>query len=154
MISDLSHCDCTPLFCTSSESQKESKNTVISTAAILGVGVLLGLLVFFWKQVGAGSGRVLRNRVAAHLGISRSLFRSLLVHGVKGSPRDLLVSLEKSKLSLAQASIKLGPALALGIERLEARFGPQDTIDEVKPIVARLVSDADQKTNPIGQPKI
>ena len=142
------------LFCTSSESQKESKNTVISTAAILGVGVLLGLLVFFWKQVGAGSGRVLRNRVAAHLGISRSLFRSLLVHGVKGSPRDLLVSLEKSKLSLAQASIKLGPSLALGIERLEARFGPQDTIDEIKPIVARLVSDADQKTKPIGEPKI
>jgi hypothetical protein len=141
------------LFRTSSESQKESKNTVIYTAAILGVGVLIGLLVFFWKQVGAGSGRVLRNRVAAHLGISRSLFRSLLVHGVKGSPRDLLASLENSKLSLEQASIKLGPSLARGIERLEARFGPQDTIDEVKPIVARLVPDADQKSNSIGEPK-
>ncbi|MFZ2219549.1 MAG: hypothetical protein WAV85_12845 [Rhodoferax sp.] len=65
-----------------------------------------------------------------------------------------MASLERSKLSLAQASIKLGPALALGIERLEARFGPQDTIDEIKPIVARLVSDADQKPNPIGEPKI
>lgn len=133
------------MFRTSYESQKESKNTVIYTAAILGVGVLIGLLVFFWRQVGAGSGRVFRNRIAAHIGISRSLFRSLLVHGVKGSPRDLLVSLEKSKLNLDQASIKLGPSLARGIDRLEAHFGPQDMIDEVKPIVARLVAKADQK---------
>lgn len=142
-----------PLFRTSSEPQKESKITVIYTVAILGVGVLLGLLVFLWKQVGAGSGRVLRNRVAAHLGISRSLFRSLLVHGVKGSPRDLLASLEKSKLSLEQASIKLGPSLARGIERLEARFGPQEMIDEVKPIVARLVSVADQQLNFVKKPQ-
>jgi hypothetical protein len=118
---------------------------VIFTAAILGVGVLVGLLVFLWRQVGPGSGRTFRNRIAAHIGISRSLFRTLLVHGVKGAPRDLLVSLEKSKLNLDQASIKLGPSLSRGIERLEARFGPQEMIDEVKPIVARLVADADQK---------
>lgn len=121
------------------------KSTVIDTAAILGVGVLVGLLVFLWKQVGAGSGRTFRNRIAAHIGISRSLFRSLLVHGVNGSPRDLLVSLEKSKLDLEQASVKLGPSLSRGIERLEARFGPQEMIDEVKPIVARLVAEAGQK---------
>ncbi|WP_210542760.1 hypothetical protein [Rhodoferax sp. PAMC 29310] len=127
---------------------------MIYTAAILGVGVLIGLLGFLWMQVGPGSGRTFRNRIAAHIGISRSLFRSLLVHGVKGSPRDLLVSLEKSKPDLDQASIKLGPSLARGIERLEARFGPQDTIDEVKPIVARLVSEASHKPNPIGNPKI
>ena len=126
---------------------------MIDTAAILGVGVLIGLLVFFWRQVGAGSGRAFRNRIAAHLGISRSLFRTLLVNGVKGSPRDLLVSLEKSKPDLDQASIELGPSLSRGIDRLEARFGPQDMIDEVKPIVARLVSKADQQSNPISKPQ-
>jgi hypothetical protein len=118
---------------------------VIYTAAILGVGVLIGLLVFLWSQVGIGSGRMLRNRVAAHIGISRSLFRTLLVNGVKGSPRDLLVSLEKSKLDLDQASIELAPSLSRGIERLEARFGPQEMIDKVKPIVARLMSEADHR---------
>jgi hypothetical protein len=68
-----------------------------------------------------------------------------LVNGVKGSPRDLLVSLEKSKLDLDQASIELAPSLSRGIERLEARFGPQEMIDKVKPIVARLMSEADHR---------
>jgi hypothetical protein len=56
-----------------------------------------------------------------------------------------LASLEKSKLDLDQASIELGPSLSRGIERLEARFGPQEMIDKAKPIVARLVSESDQK---------
>lgn len=106
---------------------------------------MIALLVFFWRQIGIGSGRTFRNRIAAHLGISRSVFRSLLVNGVKGSSRDLMVSLEKSKLDLDQASIELGPSLSRGIERLEARFGSQEMIDQVKPIVARLVSKSQQK---------
>jgi hypothetical protein len=117
---------------------------LIYTAAIVGVVVLIALLVFFWRQIGIGSGRRYRNRIAAHVGISRSLFRSLLVNGVKGSSRDLLVSLERSKLDLDQASIALGPSLSRGIERLEARFGSQEMIDKVKPIVARLVSASEQ----------
>lgn len=107
--------------------------------------MLTALLVFFWKRNGVGSGRTFGNRIAAHLGIPRSLFHSLLAHGVKGSYRDLLASLEKSKLDLDQASIALGPSLAKGIERLEARFGTQETVDKTKPIVARLVSEAQQK---------
>ena len=42
-------------------------------------------------------------------------------------------------MGLDQASIELGPILQRGIERLEARFGPQEMYDMAKPIVARLV---------------
>ena len=118
----------------------------VAIVALSGVAVLVGLAVFFWKLSGIGSGRALGHRVAAHLGIPRSLFHSLLVHGVKGSPRDLLASLEKQKLSLDQASLALGPSLARGIERMEAHFGPQEMVDKAKPVVAALVSGADQKT--------
>lgn len=118
---------------------------MIHTAAIVGVVILIALAVFFWRRSGIGSGRTFGNRVAAHIGIPRSLFHSLLDNGAKGSSRDLLASLEKSKLDLDQAGIELGPSLARGIERLEARFGPQEMVDKAKPIVARLVSESERR---------
>lgn len=114
---------------------------MIQVVAIGGVLTVIALFVFFWKRNGIGSGRAFGNRVAAHLGIPKSLFHSLLDHGVKESSRELLASMQKSGLSLHDAGIELGPTLARGIERLEARFGTQDTVDAVKPKVARLVSD-------------
>ena len=117
---------------------------MIHTTAIFGIVILIALLVFFWKRSGVGSGRGFGNRIAAHIGIPRGLFHSLLDNGAKGSSRELLASLEKSKLDLDQASAELGPTLARGIERLEARFGSQEMIDKAKPIVARLVAASDQ----------
>lgn len=64
----------------------------------------------------------------------------LIVNGVAESG-DVLKALERSKLDLGQASIELGPLLSKGVERIEARFGAQEMIDNVKPIVARLVSE-------------
>lgn len=65
----------------------------------------------------------------------------LVVNGVADSSGDVLKALEKSKPGLGQASIELGPVLSRGIARMEKRFGPQEMIDNVKPIVARLVSE-------------
>lgn len=113
--------------------------------AIIGVATLVGLLVFFWKRFGSGSGHALGNRVAAHLGIPRSHFYTLLDHGVKGSSRDLLHALEKANLDPEQASVELGPTLARGIERLEERFGPQEIYERVKPTVVRLVAAFERK---------
>lgn len=110
----------------------------------MGIVLLAGLAVFLWTQIGPGSGRGFGNRVAAHVGIPRSLFHSLLVHGVKGSHLDLLASLQKSGVSLDEAAAALAPPLARGVERLEARFGQQDTVDAVKPIVAKLVTASAQ----------
>lgn len=123
----------------------QSGSVLIYTVAIMGIVVLVGLAVFLWKQLGPGSGRRFGNRVAAHVGIPRSLFYSLLVHGIKGSHLDLLASLKKSNMGLDQASAELGPPLARGIERLEARFGQQDSVDVAKPIVAKLVAALEQK---------
>lgn len=119
---------------------------MIHSAAFTGVAVLVALVVFFWRRNGIGSGRAFGNRVAAHLGIPRSLFHSLLDHGVKGSSRELLASLEMAKTGLDQAGVALAPSLARGIERLEARFGRQQMVDNVKPIVGRLLSEAAQKS--------
>jgi hypothetical protein len=110
------------------------------SAAIVGVAVLVALAVFFWRRDGIGSGRSFGNRIAAHIGIPKSLFHSLLDHGVKGSSRELLASLERAGMDLDQASVELGPPLSRGIDRLEARFGRQEMVDKVKPIVAGLVS--------------
>lgn len=118
---------------------------MIHTAAIVGLATVIALVVFFWKRSGIGSGRSFGNRIAAHLGIPRNLFHSLLDHGVSGSSRELLASLEKSNLSLDKAAVALGPSLARGIERLEARFGTQGTVDKVKPVVAGLVAQAERK---------
>ena len=113
--------------------------------AIVGLLGLVGLAVFFWVHNGPGSGRPFGNRVAAHIGIPKSVFYALLEHGVEGSSRELLASLERSKLGLEEAGIKLGPALSKGLARLERRFGTQDSYDRAKPIVARLVAAAQEK---------
>lgn len=105
---------------------------------------IVALLVFFWRRYGPGSGRAFGNRVAAHIGIRRHVFRTLLDNGVNGSSRELLASLEKSNVGLDQAGIALAPSLSRGVERLEARFGPQAMIDEAKPVVARLAALADR----------
>lgn len=112
------------------------------TPVLVGIVTLVALAVFFWKRSGPGSGRTFGNRVAQHLGIPRSLFHSLLDHGVSGSSRHLLATLERRRMSLDEAGVALGPALAKGIERLEAHVGPQEMIDEVKPVVQRLVAAA------------
>ena len=113
--------------------------------AIIGVITLVGVAFFFWKRFGAGSGHALGNRIAAHIGIPKSVFYVLLDNGVKGSSRDLLLSLSKSSMDLEQASIELGPTLARGIERLEERFGTQEVYERAKPSVARLVSEFERK---------
>ena len=69
----------------------------------------------------------------------------LLVNGLAESAGDVLKALEKSTPDLDQASIALGPALSKGITRMEARFGAQEMIDSVKPIVARLLSEFETK---------
>lgn len=120
---------------------------MIYTTAIVGVVTLVALIIFVWRQMGIGSGRSFGNRIASHIGIPKSLFYTLLNNGVKGSSRDLLVSLENSKLDLDQASIELGPSLSRGIERLEERFGTQEMYNEAKPNVARLMSAFEQKIN-------
>lgn len=124
---------------------QETGSVLIYTPAILGVVVLLALLVFFWQRSGPGSGRTFGNRIATHIGIPRSLFHSLLAHGVKGSPRELLASLEKATLDLDQASVELAPSLSRGIERMEAHFGPQEMVDRAKPIVASLMPASEHK---------
>jgi hypothetical protein len=72
----------------------------------------------------------------------RSVFYALLEHGAKESSRPLLAALEASTPGLEAASVELGPVLQKGVERLEAHFGPQEMVEQVKPVVARLVAAA------------
>lgn len=117
---------------------------MIYSVAIGGVVVILALVAFFWKQSGFGSGRAFGRRVAAHTGIPQKVFHMLLVNGAE-EPGDFMKALEKSTPDLDQASVELGPVLARGIKRIEARFGTQEMIDSVKPIVERLVSEFEMK---------
>ena len=112
---------------------------MIYAPIVVGVVAIIAILVFFWKRMGAGSGRAFGNDIATHLGIKRSLFYSILDHGTKDSSRQLLASLAHSKLDVEAASLELGPTLQKGIERLEARFGQQDSVDAAKPKIERLV---------------
>ena len=118
---------------------------MINESAIVGVLTLIALFVFFWKRYGVGSGRRFGNQIAKHIGVPRSLFHSLLAHGLAGSSGNLLASLEKSKLTLIQASVELGPVLSKGAERLEAHFGSQESLDNVKPIIKKLLLDYNNK---------
>jgi hypothetical protein len=110
---------------------------------LLGVLVLVGIAVFFWKREGPGSGRAYGNRIAAHIGIPRRVFWPLLENGVKGSSRELLASLQRDRMSLGAASSQVAPWLLRGIERLEARFGTQAMYEQAKPLIAAVLPGPD-----------
>jgi len=112
---------------------------------VVGVVALVGLVVYFWRQIGPRSGRAFGNRIAAHIGMPRNVFHGLLGHGTGGSSHELLASLESLSLTLDEASVELGPILNRGIERSEARFGAQEMYDRVKPIVARLIAEPESR---------
>lgn len=112
---------------------------------VVGLLTLGALAAYFWRRYGIGSGRAFGNRLAAHNAIPKNTFYYLLDSGTKGSSREFLVSLEQSNLSLDQASVAMAPSLSRGIERMEARFGPQEMYDKAKPIVARLLAGSEQK---------
>jgi hypothetical protein len=109
---------------------------LIDVPAIIevGVGVLVALLVYFWQRNGTGSGRAFGNRIAAQIGIPKGLFHSLLDHGVKGSSRELLASLEKAKMGLDQASVALGPSLARGVGAWRPALAPSRWLTGPNPL--------------------
>ena len=113
---------------------------LIYAPTVIGVVTLVAILVFFWRRSGLGSGRAFGNKIAAHIGIQRSLFYSILDHGTKDSSRELLASLAKSKYSAEAASVELGPTLVKGIERLEAHFGEQEMVNDAKPKIKKLIA--------------
>lgn len=125
-------------------------NWFMAYLVILGsVGLLLALAAFFWSRYGPGSGRAFGNKIAKHNGIPRNTFWYLLDNGAKGSALDILMGLEKSAADLEQASVELGPTLQRGMERLEARFGPQSIYEVAKPIISRLVASSEKNANPV-----
>lgn len=124
--------------------------TLFYMPMIVGLLVLTGLVVFFWKRYGPGSGRGLGRRIAAHIGISSGVFYALLDNGVKGSSREALSSLEAANIGLEEACVRLAPSLSRGLERLEARFGPQEMYEKAKPAVARLVAEAEREQGAAG----
>ena len=113
---------------------------MIYLPTVIGVLAFVAILFFSWKRVGSGSGRTFDNDIAAHLGIKRSLFYSILDHGTMDSSRKLLASLSKANLGVEAASVELGPTLVRGIERLETRFGQQDMVNDAKPKIKKQIS--------------
>ena len=109
---------------------------MIYAPTVIGVVTLVAILVFFWRRSGLGSGRAFGNKIAAHIGIQRSLFYSILDHGTKDSSRELLASLAKSKYSAEAASVELGPTLVKGIEPHESLRWQGDA--KVRTLKARL----------------
>ena len=115
---------------------------------VFSLAILIALAVIFWKNYGIGSGRSFGNKIAKHNGLRQTTFWYLMDSGTKGSALDLLKSLEKSDMGLDQASIAVGPTLQSGIERLEARFGTQETYEAAKPVVAKLAALNAQRPDP------
>jgi hypothetical protein len=106
---------------------------------LITLGLLVAVASYFWKNYGPGSGRSFGNKIASYNDISRNTFWYLVDNGAKGSALDELKAIERSTETLEQASIALAPTLQRGLERLEARFGPQNMYELAKPKIYRLV---------------
>lgn len=117
---------------------------MLTNIAIGLIVVWLGFLIVAWMKGGLGAGRKFGNKLAGHLNINKNLFHSLLDNGIEGPSLQFLGMLERTGMSLQEASMELGPSLQRGIDALESRFGRQAAIDEVKPLVSKLVEEWEQ----------
>jgi hypothetical protein len=109
------------------------------TAIVTAIAVLL--MFFVWTRGGLGKGKKYGNKVARHLGMSKSFFHTVLENGVNGSSLQLLAMLDGANLTLKQASVQLAPSLERGLVALEFKFGHQEMIESAKPIVSLLLKE-------------
>ena len=117
----------------------------MSVLSIIGLLVFPGVLWFAWTKLGLREGRAYRNRLAEHLGVPRNLFHQSLDDGVNGPSLMLLSTLEKSGMSLDQVAVELGPSLARGLDKFDARFGRLPMTDAIRPTVAKLSREWERK---------
>ncbi len=111
----------------------------MQTILIIVALVVVAVLAFGWKFFGLGKARKYGNRIADHLGISRNLFHSILESGVgkDGMPSLMLLN-GLQAVPVDRAAVRLAPSLIRGMMALESRFGPQQQIEEIKPVVTTL----------------
>lgn len=110
----------------------------------IAVGLLSVWIVFMiliWTKGGLRKGRKFGNKIAKHLGLTNNFFHSVLDNGTSGPSLQVLATLETGNLSVHQASVELGPSLNRGLAQLETKFGPQEMIENAKPVVMNLVRE-------------
>jgi hypothetical protein len=111
---------------------------MLSTIALVLLLLWLAFMAFIWFRGGLSKGRMIGNKVAAHIGIEKNLFHTILDNGVTGPSLRMLSTLDNSYLSIDQISVMLAPSLTRGILALEQRFGHQPQLEQAKPIVSVL----------------
>lgn len=80
--------------------------------------VWIVFMILMWKKGGLRKGRKFGNKIAKHLGFTNNFFHSVLDDGTSGPSLLLLATLEKSNLSVHQASVELDPSLSRGLAQL------------------------------------
>ena len=110
------------------------------------VGAMIGFLMWRWVAGGFHKGRRYGNRIAAHLGMEKNLFHTLVEHGgVPAYPLMYLSSLHQAGLSEHDAAVILAPALRNGLLDLDARFGAQKQLEAAKPVIAKLLQELESR---------
>ena len=111
---------------------------MLSTTTLVLLLLWLAFMAFIWFRVGLSKGRKIGNKVAAHIGIEKNLFHTILENGVTGPSLQTLSILDNAYLSIDQISVMLAPSLTRGVLALEQRFGQQHQLELAKPIVSAL----------------
>ncbi len=113
---------------------------IVIAVAVLVFGVLI------WTRGGFYKGRKFGNEIADHLGWSRNFFHSVLDNGVGtlGPSLQLLAALKTMNLTAADASVHIARHLQDGLNNLEARFGPQQMISDVRAQVDALLVEREK----------
>lgn len=111
---------------------------MLSTTTLVLLLLWLAFMAFIWFRVGLSKGRKIGNKVAAHIGIEKNLFHTILENGVTGPSLQTLSILDNAYLSIDQISVMLAPSLTRGVLALEQRFGQQTQLELAKPIVSAL----------------
>lgn len=114
-------------------------NIVIIAAAVIAALLLLNHLIYV--KSGLQGGRKYGNEIAAQLGIPSNLFHTILEFGAKPLPHlKVLADMKAGGIPPEEAAKELASLMAIGVENLEKKFGPQEAMNVIKPTISRLLS--------------
>lgn len=106
-----------------------------------------------YKRAGLGDGRSFGNQIADAIGVEHNLFHSVLDVSAPGPSLFILNGMRQQGVTPMTAAMDLSPFLVEGVEKLEARFGPQRQLEHAKAVFNRLLMLAHEEAERIDRMK-
>lgn len=121
------------------------------------IGVIAWVAAFLYKKqmrykaYGLDTGRNFGNQIADAVGVEHNVFHSVLDVSAPAPSLHLLEGMRLKGVTPMNAAMDLSPFLIEGVDKLEAKFGPQRQLDHARAVFTRLLTLANDEAQRVDE---